>query len=189
MGGEQHRVPFLVQAGDEVPQRLAQLYVHTGGGLVQHDDGRLVHQRLGDQHAALHAARKLAHVGVGLVGQAQVFEQLVNPGVVVLHTEIAGLEAQRLAHVEEGVEHQLLRHDAQLAAGIRVVGLHIAALHQHTATGGAGQARQNADEGGFAGAIGPEEPKKFALFNVQADLVQRLERAFGRGKGLGDGLE
>ena len=53
MGGEQHRVPFLVQAGDEVPQRLAQLYVHTGGGLVQHDDGRLVHQRLGDQHAAL----------------------------------------------------------------------------------------------------------------------------------------
>ena len=47
----------------------------------------------------------------------------------------------------------------RLAAGIGVVGLHIAALHQHTATGGAGQARQDADQGGFTGAIGAEQAK------------------------------
>jgi len=64
-------------------QRLAQLDVHTGGGLVEHDHRRLVHQRLRHQHATLHAARELAHVGIGLVGQAQAVEQLVDPGVVV----------------------------------------------------------------------------------------------------------
>jgi hypothetical protein len=70
--GQQHRVAFLVQARDELPQRLAQFHVDAGGGLVEHDHRRLVHQRLRHQHAALHAARELAHVGVGLVGQAQV---------------------------------------------------------------------------------------------------------------------
>jgi hypothetical protein len=109
--------PSLVQAGDELPQSLAQLDVDAGGGLVQHDDLRLVHQRLRHQHAALHAARELAHVGIGLVGQAQADKQFVDPVVVVFDAEIAGLDAQRLAHGEEGVEHQLLRHHAELAAG------------------------------------------------------------------------
>jgi hypothetical protein len=71
--------PFLVEAGDEVPERLPQLDVDAGGRLVEDDDRRPVHQRLGDEDAALHAARELAHVGVGLVGEAEVDEQLVDP--------------------------------------------------------------------------------------------------------------
>ena len=57
-----------------------------------------------------------------LVGQAQVGEQLVDPGVVVRDAEVAALDAQRLAHVEERVEDQLLRHDAELPARRGVVG-------------------------------------------------------------------
>jgi hypothetical protein len=106
-----------------------------GGRLVEHDHRRPVHQRLRDQHAPLHAARELAHVGVGLVGQAQVVEQLVDPVVVVGHAEVAALDAQRLAHREERVEHQLLRHDAQAAARGGVVGDDVVAEHPHAPAG------------------------------------------------------
>ncbi|MDT4868340.1 hypothetical protein FQZ97_1032960 [compost metagenome] len=72
-----------------MPQGLAQFHVHTRGGFVEHDHRWLVHQRLRDEHAAFHAAGELAHVGVGLVREAQTFQQFVNPGVVALDAEIA----------------------------------------------------------------------------------------------------
>ena len=71
--GQQHGVALLVELGDKLPQRLAQLHIDPGGGLVQHDHRRLVDQGLGHHHAPLHAARELAHIGRGLIGQAQAF--------------------------------------------------------------------------------------------------------------------
>ena len=66
MRREDDRVAVAVQLADERPQALPQLDVDAGGGLVEHDHRRLVHERLADQHAPLHAARQRAHVGVGL---------------------------------------------------------------------------------------------------------------------------
>ena len=48
-------------------------------------------------------------------------DDLVDPGVVVAQPEVARLDAQRLAHGEERVEHQLLRHDAERAPRLPVV--------------------------------------------------------------------
>jgi hypothetical protein len=48
-------------------------------GLVEHDHRRLVHQRLPDQHAPLHAAGQRAHVGVGLDVEIEVMQDLVDP--------------------------------------------------------------------------------------------------------------
>ena len=145
---------------------MAQLDIHAGSGLVQHDDGWLVHQRLRHQHAALHAARELAHIGTGLVSQAQAFQQLVNPGVIVFDTEIAGLDAQHLAHVKKGIKHQFLGYHTQLAAGIGKVALHIAAQHADGTARGARQTRQNADHGGFTRTIGAKQAEEFAFFDV-----------------------
>jgi hypothetical protein len=167
VGGQQHGAALLVELGDELPQRLAQLDVDTGGGLVEHDHRRLVHQRLRHQHAALHAARELAHVGRGLVGEAEAVQQLVDPGVVVLDAEVARLDAQRLAHVEEGVEHQLLRHDAELAARLGVVALHVEAVHADGAGRGARQPREHADQGGLAGAVGAEQAEELARLDLE----------------------
>ena len=132
-----------------------------------------MHQGLGHQHPALHAARELAHIGVGLVGQAQAIQQLVNPGVVVLDTEVAGLDAQGLAHIEKGVKHQLLRHHAQAAAGGGKVFLHIVTQDAGRTAAGPGQAREHADHGGFARAIGAEQAKKLTFFDAKADIVNR----------------
>ncbi len=134
-----------------------------------------MHQRLRHQHTALHAARELAHIGPGLVGQTQAFEQLVDPGFVVAHAEVARLEPQRLTHIEERVKHQLLRHHAQLTAGGLVVGLHVLPVHQHTTGTGAGEARQHTDQGRFPRTIRPQQTEELARLDVERHPLERVQ--------------
>ena len=55
--GQEAAAASLAQFADQLPHVAAQFDVDAGGGLVQEQDARLVAQRLGDHHAALHAAR------------------------------------------------------------------------------------------------------------------------------------
>jgi hypothetical protein len=142
MRGQHDGVAGFVQAPDEGPQGLAQFDVDAGRRLVEHDHRRPVHQRLGHQHAALHAARQHAHVGVGLGRQPEVLEDLVYPRVVVANAEVAGLDSERFAHREEGVEHQFLRHHPEVTARGTIVGLDIVAHHAKAAGIGAHQPGQ-----------------------------------------------
>jgi hypothetical protein len=98
---------FLVETGDELPERLPELDVDPAVSSSS-TITRAVHRRLRHQHRRF-MPPELAHVGVGLVGQAQVGEQLVDPGIVAVHA-VAALDAQRLADAEERVEYQLLRN-------------------------------------------------------------------------------
>ena len=174
MRGEQHGAALAVEFGNELPERLTQFHVHTGRRLVEHDHRRLVHQGLSHQHTPLHAARELSHVGLRLVGQTQARQQLVNPVVVAFDAEVTGLDAQGLAHCEKRVENQLLRHHTQLTPGQCIVGDHVAAVHQNPSTGSARKTGQNADQTGFSRAVRPEQAEKFALLDVEADMVQRF---------------
>jgi len=88
-----------------------------------------VHRARAHQDAPLHAARQLAHIAVGFVAQAQMVQQLVDPVVVVANAKVAGLKAQRLAHIEKGVKHQFLGDHAQQTPRLGRLGLHITALH------------------------------------------------------------
>src|SRR5689334_4101423 len=72
MSRQNDAVPVLIHAAYELPQPLAQLDVDAGGRLVEHDYWRFMHQRLRDEHAALHAAGERAHVGFGLAGEIEV---------------------------------------------------------------------------------------------------------------------
>ena len=108
-------------------------------------------------------------------------QQLINPCVVFADAKVTRLKPQRLAHIEKGVKHQLLGHHAQQAACLRGLGLHIAALNLGDARGGAGQTRQDADQGGFAGTVGSEQAKKLAFLDLQADAVEGLQ---GTARGL-----
>ena len=83
MRGQDDRVTVGVELADEGPQVLPQLDVDARGRLVEHDHRRPVHQRLRDQHATLHAAGQRAHVGVGLRGEVEVVQDLVDPVVVL----------------------------------------------------------------------------------------------------------
>jgi len=56
MGGQQHSATLPVEFGNELPKCLAQLHIDAGGGFVQHNHRRLVHQGLRYQHTPLHTA-------------------------------------------------------------------------------------------------------------------------------------
>ena len=155
---------------------LAQLHVDAGGGLVEHDHRRLVHQRLRHQHAPLHAAGERAHVGVGLGGEVEVLQHLVDPGVVAAQAEVARLDAQRLAHGEERVEHQLLRHHAEHAARAAVVGdARRAPMHATPPGVGARQAGDDVDQRGLAGAVRAEQAEELALLDGEAHAGERAQ--------------
>ena len=193
MRGEQHGVAFPVELGDELPQRLAQLDVDTGGRLVQHDDRRSMNQRLGDQHPALHATRQLPHVGVGLVGEPETVEQLVDPRVVGAavdaHAKVAALDLQGFAHAEKRIEHQLLRHDAQTAPRSREIADDIVAEHGDGARGGSGEAGHDADQRRLARPVGAQQSEEFAGLDVEAHLVERLHAASRTAVALAHALE
>ena len=173
MRRQQYRVPLPVQISHETPQHLPQFNVHTGSRFVQHDDRRLVHQRQAHQYAPFHAARKLAHVGRGLVGQAQACQQFVNPRTVVVNTKIARLETQGLTHGKERIKHQLLRHDTQITPHLRVIAPDIQAVHLDRSVCGLRQTGQDTDQRGLACAIGPQQAKELSLLNVKRYVVQR----------------
>ena len=54
---------IAVELANESPQALPQLDVDSRGRLVKHDHRRLVHQRLPDENAALHASRRICAPG------------------------------------------------------------------------------------------------------------------------------
>jgi hypothetical protein len=56
MSGQDDGDARCAQLAHDLPHVLAQLDIDAGGRLVQEQDLRLVRQRLGDHHPALHAA-------------------------------------------------------------------------------------------------------------------------------------
>ena len=72
--------PVSRSVAHQLPHVAAQLDVDAGGGLVEEQDLRLVRQRLGDQHAALHAAGQRHDLAVLLVPQRQVLQHLLDMG-------------------------------------------------------------------------------------------------------------
>ena len=137
--------------------------------------GRPVHQRLRDQHAALHAARQRAHVGVGFVGEVEIGHDLVDPRVVVAQPEVAGLDAQGFAHGEERIEHEFLRHHAERAARGAEIGHDVVAAHRDAAFVGASEAGEDADERRLARAVRTEQSEELAFFDREADALERLQ--------------
>jgi hypothetical protein len=175
--GEHDRVAVAVQAPHELPQPLAQLHVHPGRRLVQDDDRRLVHQGLRHQHAPLHAPRERAHVDLGLLLEIEDMHQLLDPAVVAPQPEIAGLQTQGLAHREEGVEHQFLRHHAEQLPRAAVLGGDVRTEHGDAARVGARQPRDDVDQRRFARAVRAEQAEELALAHLQRHAVERVQRA------------
>ena len=108
-------------------------------------------------------------------------EDFVDPGVVVANAEIAGLDCERFAHGEERIEHELLRHDAQRAARIAVVGDDVVAQHPRRAGVGAGQPREDRDQRRLARAVRSQQAEELALLDGEAHAGQRLHAAEAAG--------
>jgi hypothetical protein len=169
--------PSRLRRRTNCPKTLAQLDIDPGRRLVEDDHRRLVHQRLGDEHAPLHAAREAAHVGVGLGREVEVGEDLVDPVVVVADAEVAGLDAQRFAHRKERIEDQFLRHHTEQTARSPVVRRRRRApsppVYRHPGE----RDRPGRKSASSCRPVRSEQTKELALGNLQRNAIERLHGA------------
>ena len=175
----------------------AALRVEAGGGLVEEQDPRPVHQRQRQVEPALHAARVAAHLAVGRLGQAHALDQLVAAALALGLGQAVqrGLQAHVLARGQERVERGLLQRGADVLAHLRAVRAHLVAGHARRALVGRQQRGEHQHGGGLARAVGAEEAVDLARLHVEVDavdgaraLLELLDEALDldRGRVLGD---
>ena len=80
LGRQQHRGPSANELLDHTPEVTPALRVEAGGGLVEEQHRRPVHEGGREVEPAAHAARVGAGGPVGGVGEVELLEQLVARG-------------------------------------------------------------------------------------------------------------
>ena len=128
------------QLRDSLHQLLLVLRVHVGGGLVQNDDGRILHDGPGDGNALALAAGEgraaLADDGVKAVRQCHdkvIAARLLRSGLHLLH---GGIGLSKADIVGNGVREQIdpLEHEGEIAdETVIAVFPHIPSAEAHAA--------------------------------------------------------
>ncbi len=191
MGDEDH-------AAAEVLQELFQpgdgLDVQVVGGFVQQQQVGRRDERLGQQHAPLHAARQRRELGV--LGQVELADDLfdalfdrpavagldaglhgaqlvhVDVHAVVQHVVVAGQVGAQLAqahghHVEDAAA-EVLGHLLRQAGDAAFAGKHAVVGHE--------LARQQPQQGGFTGAVAADDANALVALDRQVHGIEQ-ERA------------
>jgi hypothetical protein len=133
-----------------------------------------VDQRLGDQEPPAHAARERARIGVGPVGEADRGQDLVAAALALGHAVEPGLDLQRLARGEEGIEIELLRHDPDRPPGAARMDVDVEVPDLRAARGLDHEAGEDVDERRLAGAVGTQQAEDRAARHRKLDAVQRF---------------
>ena len=180
MRGEKERAALLgAQMRDHVPHRNARGRVEAGGGFVQEQDLRVVHQAAGDLQAPPHAPRQGGGKGAGAVGEADGFQQLRGALAAPRSGDAVepGVNANILGAGELGVAGHVLRNHSNRGAHRVGVANDIVPGHDRRAAGGRHQRGQHADERALAGAVGSEQAEDLAALDLEADVIHRQQRA------------
>ena len=157
-----------------VLELFAGLGVQGGERFVHQQDVRLVGEAAGDGHALLHAAGQLVRVAVLEARQPHQVEVFAG-----LRGAFAAAEQARRSPCLRARSRRWPRRSARGRA--RTAGRprhgparagHLLAVHQDLAGGRAGQASQQVQQGGLAGAAGPHQGQELAARHVQAEVVQ-----------------
>ena len=156
----------------KAPERQPQVYVHPGGGLVQNYHGRTVNQGLSYHQPALHSAGEFAGVCVALVGQVKPAQQFVQPRLVVANAVVRGLKLEGFANGEKGVVGDFLGDDSNSGAGFQRIPRNVKTEDFGGSGVGFHQSAEDADKGGFSGAVGSEQPEKSAARDGKRNTVQ-----------------
>ena len=166
-------LPCCSSSLQALPHQVARLRVQAGGGLVQHEQARVVHQRTRQRQAPLHAAREFARFGLRLVRECGEFEQLRNARAHLGRgqPEVAAVHQQVLGAVEVGVQRVHLAHHAELRLDGQRVARHVQAKGGDGAGVGCGQAQAHADGGGLAGAVGPDHAQALTGLDGKTQVV------------------
>ena len=93
----------FAQATHHLPHVAPQLDINAGSRFIEEENFRLVTERLGDHHAALHAAGELHDLGVALLPEREIAEHFFDVGRVWRKTEETARERHRIDDALEGI--------------------------------------------------------------------------------------
>ena len=187
VGGDEDRGAAGRQLGQHRPQIRATLRVKAGGGLVQEQHRRPVHEHGRYVQPPPHAAGVGARLPVRRFGQAERFEQLGYPAAQVpaaeavqpaLHGQVllAGQQADGAAVLADRTDHRpdLARPREHVDPG-----------HRRPALVRPRQRGQDAHGRGLAGAVRPEQRVDRAGRNAEAESVERAYLSTARSRPSG----
>lgn len=175
-----------MDATDEIEHVVAALGIKPVRRLIEEDELGVVGDRLGEFDALLHAGGEALDRTVALLLESHVVEDVGG-------TLAGGATGQPgdLGHVGDeiggsGIHREAigLRHVTDKAPNGEGVGAGVEAEDAGVTGIGRGEPEEALDEGGFAGAIGPEEADCRAR-NGQIEGIQGREIAVALGEALG----
>ena len=164
---------------DELPEAVAGIGIHTAGGLVKEDDGRMVEDGYGEGQPLFPPEGHRPHEGVAFGRHVELHHQFFGaPGDVGgRHSVDAPEETEVFLHREVVVEGKALAHVADAALqGFGFRG-HVAARHHRPSVGREGEAGEHTHCRGFARTICSEKTEDFTPPHLEGDVVAGGERA------------
>src|SRR6185503_12254519 len=168
---EKDRAVASAQRNDERAKRACGLGVERGRGLVEQEDGRVMHETARDRDLLFHPARERAEADVETVRQAEQLRELLGAarsvGDVVQMAEERQVGAKGHALVERG----LVGHHAATAADPARIGAHRDPVDEYVTLARSEDACDDAARGRLAGAVRAEERDDLARLYAERDVV------------------
>ena len=171
---------LAVEPPDLLPDGHSAHRVQARRGLVEEEDEGVVDQRQGEVEPALHAAGVLADALLRLdVGEVDGHEEALGDTLRLgpRGSEEARLQDEQLARRHERVEADLLQRDADRRPDLVTLVPDVVAGDQRLPRRRLEYGRQHLDDGGLAGAVGPEEPEDGAALDAKVDVVDGAQAA------------
>src|SRR6185437_103722 len=168
---EEDRLALAQQRAQLLPHEVARLRVEAGGGLVEEEQVRIVHERAREHQPALHAAGELfdaarfARLERGELEQRTNAPRRLAGGIA----EVARVDGEVLAHREIRIEVVDLRHDAHPPARFARIARHLVPEQGDRSRVGRREAEEHAQRGGLPRAVRAEEPEAFAALEVEVE--------------------
>jgi len=186
--GNDHTGALVLFVCQSLPDGLFGFHVHSGGGVVQDQDGRTHRQSScqGDT-LALTAGKTyatLAHDGVVAIGHAA--DKAVGVGSLgefhhVLFRQVFVAIGNVGVHRFGEEEHVLGGHTDVRPEVCQVVILHVDPVHQNFTRFRVEEAADEAGDGGFARAGGAHDGHRLAGFYVEVDILEHHVAVVGEG--------
>ena len=161
---------FGLQARQDLQHLAAAGRIEAAGGLVEDHELRVAQQRLRDADALHHAARVLADPQVLVARQLDLLEHVRDErfGARRVPPGQGQVQPQEFGRRQVFIEREIFRQEADLGFGADVAGR----MAQHADLAGIGEEKthQNADAGGFAGAVGAQKSADFPRRRLERDI-------------------
>ena len=151
--------------------------VEAGEGFIEKNRAGAVEKTAGDGQLLLHAARQFAGQLVRLVGDFQFFQEAARDFLVMRHVVDAGRESQVLRHRQVIEQARFVRKKGQVPLGFNGIAPHAVPADLHRAARRRDDAGEAAEGGGFARAIGADQPDDFPGADGEGKIVDRGELA------------